>query len=68
LSARADEALRAPSRRPRLFQLASVKSKAHRQNSDIDLLVEMDPGRTLLDLIALDQDLEELLGRPVEVP
>ena len=38
-----------------------------RPNSDIDLLVEIDPGRTLLDLIALEQDLEELLGRSVEV-
>jgi predicted nucleotidyltransferase len=36
-------------------------------NSDIDLLVELEPGRTLLDVIALEQDLEELLGRPVEV-
>ena len=36
-------------------------------NSDIDLLVDIEPGRTLLDLIALEQDLEELLGRPVEV-
>jgi predicted nucleotidyltransferase len=31
------------------------------------LLVEIEPGRTLLDLIALEQDLEELLGRPVDV-
>jgi predicted nucleotidyltransferase len=38
-----------------------------RPNSDIDLLVEMELGRTLLDLIALEQDLEELLGRPVEI-
>ena len=33
-----------------------------RSNSDVDLLVEIEPGRTLLDLIALEQDLEELLG------
>ena len=38
-----------------------------RPNSDIDLLVEIEPGRTLLDVIALEQDLEELLGRPVDV-
>jgi predicted nucleotidyltransferase len=38
-----------------------------RPNSDIDLLVEIEAGRTLLDLIALEQDLEELLGRPVEI-
>jgi uncharacterized protein len=36
-------------------------------NSDVDLLVDADPGRTLLDVIAFEQDLEELLGRPVEV-
>ena len=36
-------------------------------DSDLDLLVEMDDDRSLLDLIALGQDLEELLGRPVDV-
>ena len=36
-------------------------------NSDIDFLVEVEPGRTLLDVIALEQDLEVLLGRPVDV-
>ena len=35
--------------------------------SDIDLLVEMEPGRSLLDLVGLWQDLEELLGREVDV-
>jgi predicted nucleotidyltransferase len=35
--------------------------------SDVDLLVEMEPGRSLLDLVGLSQDLEELLGRPVDV-
>ena len=38
-----------------------------RSNSDVDLLVEIGPGRTLLDLIALEQDLEELPGRRVDV-
>jgi|GEM_PF-1908812 len=32
--------------------------------SDIDLLVEFEPGRSLLDHIALAQDLKDLLGRP----
>jgi hypothetical protein len=36
-------------------------------DSDIDLLVDVEPGRTLLDVIAFEQDLEELLGRSVEV-
>ena len=35
--------------------------------SDVDLLVEVEPGRTLLDVIALEQDLEDLLGRSVDV-
>ena len=35
--------------------------------SDLDLLVDVEPGRTLLDVIALEQDLEQLLGRRVEV-
>jgi predicted nucleotidyltransferase len=35
--------------------------------SDIDLLVEVEPARTLLDVIAFEQDLEDLLGRSVEV-
>ena len=36
-------------------------------DSDIDLLVEMESGRSLLDLIGLIQDLEGLLGRKVDV-
>jgi predicted nucleotidyltransferase len=36
-------------------------------SSDIDLLVEMEPGRSLLDLVGLGQDLEDLLGTRVDV-
>jgi len=35
--------------------------------SDVDVLVTMDPGRSLLDLVGLSQDLELLLGRQVDV-
>jgi uncharacterized protein len=35
--------------------------------SDIDLLVRMEPGRSLLDLVGLWQDLEDLLGVQVDV-
>lgn len=35
--------------------------------SDVDLLVEMEPGRSLLDLVGLWQDLEDLLGDHVDV-
>jgi predicted nucleotidyltransferase len=37
------------------------------EGSDLDLLVEMEPGRNLLDLVAIKQDLEDLLGCKVDV-
>lgn len=37
------------------------------ENSDIDLLVELDQGRSLLDLAGLVMDLEDLLERKVDV-
>jgi hypothetical protein len=37
------------------------------EQSDIDLLVEMDPGRSLLDHAALWLELQEILGRRVDV-
>lgn len=45
----------------------SVLHGDDRPDSDIDLLVEVEPGRSLLDIIGLEQDLEQLLGRRVEV-
>ena len=38
-----------------------------RPQSDIDLMVELEPGRSLLDLTALACDLEEAFGRRVAV-
>jgi hypothetical protein len=35
--------------------------------SDVDLLVDLDPGRNLLDLIGFQQDAEEILGVDVDV-
>jgi predicted nucleotidyltransferase len=35
--------------------------------SDVDFLVDLDPGRTLSDLGGLLMDLEEALGAPVDV-
>ena len=35
--------------------------------SDLDVLVDLEPGRRLLDIVALKQDLEDLLGRKVDV-
>jgi predicted nucleotidyltransferase len=43
-----------------------ARGEAH-ADSDIDFLVEMDNGRSLLDLIELSQNLEALLQRKVDV-
>jgi len=45
----------------------SVARGSADEGSDIDLLIRLDPGRSLLDLIAMKQDLEDLLGREVDV-
>jgi predicted nucleotidyltransferase len=37
------------------------------EQSDIDFLVDLEPGRTLLDLGGLQYDLEQLLGYRVDV-
>jgi predicted nucleotidyltransferase len=37
------------------------------EDSDLDLLVTLGEGRSLLDLVGLKQDLEELVQRPVDV-
>jgi uncharacterized protein len=49
----------------RLF--GSVARGEETESSDLDLLIEMDSGRGLLDVIAIKQDLEELLGCKVDV-
>lgn len=43
-----------------------ARGEAH-EDSDIDLLVDLEPGRSLLDHIGLMQDLADLLGRSVDV-
>jgi predicted nucleotidyltransferase len=45
----------------------SVARGEDRSDSDLDLLVEMEDERSLLDLVGLEQDLEELLERKVDV-
>jgi hypothetical protein len=52
-------------RNVRLF--GSVARGEATETSDLDLLIEMAPERTLLDVIAIKQDLEELLGCKVDV-
>jgi hypothetical protein len=36
-------------------------------DSDVDILIDLEPGRSLLDIVAIKQDLEDLLGRSVDV-
>jgi len=43
-----------------------ARGDAH-PGSDLDVLVDLEPGRNLLDHIALKQDLEDLLGVSVDV-
>ena len=45
----------------------SVARGEDRADSDVDLLVEMEDQRSLLDLVGLEQDLQELLQRKVDV-
>jgi hypothetical protein len=47
--------------------IGSVARGEARPGSDLDLLVDMAPDRSLLDLVGLGQDLEDLLGRRVDV-
>lgn len=50
---------------PRLF--GSALNGAEGPESDIDILVDALPGATLFDLGALQLELEELLGTPVDL-
>lgn len=52
-------------RNVRIF--GSVARGEDDEKSDLDFLVEMEPGRSLLDHAALLLDLEKLLGRKVDV-
>ena len=45
----------------------SVVRGENRADSDVDLLVEFDEGKTLFDLIGLKLDLQALLGTSVDV-
>ena len=45
----------------------SVARREERPNSDVDFLVALERGRTLLDVARLEERLEQLIGRPVDV-
>jgi uncharacterized protein len=47
--------------------LGSVARGDEDAASDVDFLVDFEPGRSLLDLAGLLTDLEDLLGHPVDV-
>jgi uncharacterized protein len=49
----------------RLF--GSFARGTERPDSDLDLLIDLDSDRDLLDFVAIKQDLEDLLGREVHV-
>jgi uncharacterized protein len=50
---------------PRVF--GSIRHGTARRSSDLDLLVTFEPSASLLDQIALKQELAEKLGRDVDV-
>lgn len=58
-------AARRGARNVRVF--GSVARGEARPDSDVDFLVDMEPGRSLLDLGGLLVELEALLGCPVDV-
>jgi predicted nucleotidyltransferase len=45
----------------------SMVDRTDAENSDVDLLVDLEAGRSLLDQVGLKQELEELLGRSVDI-
>jgi len=69
LKAKREEILRVAAKRGarnvRIF--GSVARGEADEASDIDILVDLEPGRSLLDLGGLWSELNELLGRKVEV-
>lgn len=51
----------------RLWVFGSVARGEETDVSDIDFVVEFEPGRSLFDLMDVEQDLGAILGRPVDV-
>lgn len=45
----------------------SVAKGTAKSAGDLDILIELESGRSLLDIVALKQDLEDLLGCNVDV-
>ena len=51
----------------RLWVFGSVARREESADNDIDFIVEFEPGRSLFDLMDVEHDLSELLGRTVDV-
>jgi len=64
-----DQILEAARRRGvwRVRVFGSVARGTADAESDVDFLVELEPGRSLFDLGGLQMDLQQLLQRPVDV-
>jgi predicted nucleotidyltransferase len=60
-----DAAARHGIRNVRVF--GSIARGDDHEDSDVDFLVDVEPGRTLLDVIAFEQDVHQLLDRNVDV-
>lgn len=69
LRGKRDEILRiATSHRARDVRIfGSVARGDSGPNSDIDILVKLDHGRSLLDIIAIKQGVEDVIGREVDI-
>jgi predicted nucleotidyltransferase len=50
-----------------LWVFGSVARGEEQADSDIDFIAEFEPGRSLFDLMDLERDLTDLLGRHVDV-
>ncbi len=67
-SRRAEILAAAAQRGAKTIRVFGSVARGHaREDSDVDFLVEMEPGRGVLDLSELILDLEKLLGRRVDV-
>lgn len=70
LRARREDARKIANRYPRLANIricGSVARGEDSERSDIDLLVDPEPGATLFDMGGLREELEELLGVSVDI-
>jgi predicted nucleotidyltransferase len=51
----------------RVRVVGSVAHGLDGPDSDLDLLLNLDPGTSLLDMVAIKQDIEDILARQVDV-